>query len=181
MDMIERLQEIESTVPIFSGHDNWKSLYIDYHPPIVYRLYKDVAPGYRFALHRILPCEPGEALLHSHPWPSAIHVVRGQYEMGLGFGHPEGNPPPVVMKLILGPGSYYEMTHPDLWHYVRPVGEYVNPIDGASLSTMLIGPPRTDKKSKVGGKPTKVLDALSPMETKALFDEFAEAWPWPVK
>lgn len=62
-----------------------------------------------------------------------MKVLRGGYEMDVGFGS-GSEKPPVAMTLILGPGSEYEMVHPDGWHSVRP-------IDEPSISLMVGGVP----------------------------------------
>lgn len=110
----------------------WQSLDIDYHAPRVERLWRDWE-GFRVYLHWIHPCEPGEALLHPHPWPSAMKVLGGRYEMGVGYG-PGETEPPLAALLELAEGSTYQMIDPDQWHYVRP-------LDGPALSLMVTGKP----------------------------------------
>ena len=83
-------------------------------------------------------------MFHPHPWSSAIHVIEGQYEMGLGFG--EGLKEPEVFSTILTYGGmYYEMPHRDGWHYVRPLT--------VTSSIMLTGEPwdrEMPKEEEVG-------------------------------
>jgi len=98
----------------------WKSLYIDYHPPIVKRLWAPWRDG-RIFLHEIDPCLTEEALYHPHPWPSGIMIADGVYEMGVGYGPFAGDPPPMIGPMILGPWSTYVMDTPNEWHYVRPL------------------------------------------------------------
>lgn len=110
----------------------WRTLDVDYEPPRVERLWRQLGP-YRLMLHRIHPCE--KALFHPHPWPSAVRVVSGRYEMGVSQGHVLLNEhQPEVARLILTAGSQYEMVHPLAWHYVRP-------LDEPSLSVMVTGKP----------------------------------------
>jgi hypothetical protein len=119
--LIEKLQQIErlKIYELLDDSSIWKSLNIDYHPPHVERLWCQLG-NYRLYLHFIHACEREEALFHPHPWPSAIHVLEGQYEMGMGFG--EGIEKPEVFTTILTKGDmYYEMPHRDGWHYVRPL------------------------------------------------------------
>lgn len=133
--MLEVLSRVEETLHHLLKHrDRWKNLYVNYHPPFVERLWLPFEDGeYRIYLHRIHPCGPGQALFHPHPWPSAMRVLKGEYEMAVGYG--AGSiVPPVAAKLILGPGSVYEMTDPDSWHYVRPLKE-------PTLSLMVTGKP----------------------------------------
>lgn len=113
----------------------WKSLDITYHPPRVHRLYTDYK-GFRINLHKIFPCDEGEALLHPHPWPSVMKVLAGSpYEMGIG--HCDGNDPRDVKidcRLRCKEGFTYEMLDKDGWHYVRP-------INLPSYSIMVTGKP----------------------------------------
>jgi hypothetical protein len=133
--MIDKLQQLER-VKIFDllhSPELWNSLNINYHPPQVERLWCQLGV-YRLYLHFIHPCKEGEALYHPHPWPSAIHVLEGSYETGFGYG--EGTEEPEVFGKVFVPngGMYYDMTHKDGWHYVRPLG-------GVCSTIMLAGEP----------------------------------------
>ena len=112
--------------------DGWTGLRIDYHPPFVDRAWRPWRDR-RLSIHRIHPCAPGDALFHPHPWPSAMRVLEGRYEMAIGYG-PGLVAPPIAARLIIGPGTDYSMPHRDAWHDVRPLG-------GPTLSVMLSGPP----------------------------------------
>jgi hypothetical protein len=122
--MLEVLHKVEEMMPsLLSQEEAWHTLYIDYHPPIVERLFQDIFVNeqkYRVFLHRIHPCAPGEDLFHPHPWESAMRILRGRYEMEIGFGAGQTTPP-VLGKVILSTGDEYELTHPDAWHRVRPL------------------------------------------------------------
>lgn len=149
--MIEKLQQLER-VKIFDllhSPEIWNSLNIDYHPPHVERLWCQLG-AYRLYLHFIHPCNEGEALYHPHPWPSAIHVLEGSYETGFGFG--EGTEEPEVFGKVMVPTGdmYYDMTHKDGWHYVRP-------IVGVCSTVMLAGKPW--ERERVG----KDYDELKPL------------------
>ena len=116
--MIDRLQQLERVklMELLEDYSIWHSLDIDYHPPHVERLWCQLGK-YRLYLHFIHPCTREQALFHPHPWPSVIHVIEGEYEMGMGYGTEE----PEIFSTILSQGSmYYEMPHRDGWHYVRP-------------------------------------------------------------
>lgn len=133
MNFIEKLQQIERVklYDLLCDPSIWKSVDINYHPPHVERLWCQLGK-YRLYLHFIHPCEREEALFHPHPWPSAIHVIEGQYEMGMGFG--SGLDKPEIFSTILtGGGMFYEMPHRDGWHYVRPLS--------VTSSVMLTGEP----------------------------------------
>jgi hypothetical protein len=135
LDVLNRIEK-EILPQLLTDASPWKSLYVDYHPPFVQRLWTSVdvdGKPYRVYLHRILPCELKDALFHTHPWPSAMRILSGRYTMIAGHG--EGNAtPPVSMTLSLPAGASYEMVHPDSWHAVCPEGE-------AAYSLMVTGAP----------------------------------------
>lgn len=158
--MLEVLAQVEAALPVLLRDERaWQSLYVDYHPPTVERLW--TAWGeYRIYLHRIHPCERAQALFHPHPWPSAMRVLDGDYEMAVGFGAGMETPP--VAALMIARGDFrYEMTHPDSWHYVRPLG-------GPTLSVMVTGKP-WDRESHKSGKPLQPLQAEQAAELLRLF------------
>jgi hypothetical protein len=133
--MIENLKQIEDKLllQLLAQPEKWKTLKIDYFPPIVERCWTQLG-NYRIYLHFIHKCEIKDALFHPHPWPSAMHVLTGKYEMGLGYG-PGLEPPPIMCTLLLeNGGAYYDMTHLDGWHYVRPV-------EDVCATVMLTGKP----------------------------------------
>jgi hypothetical protein len=127
--MLDLLAAAEADLPrVLAGP--WHSLAIDYHPPRVDRLWcawRDC----RLYLHRIHPCTAAEALFHPHPWPSAMRVHRGTYEMGIGYGK---TTPPIAARVIASGPMAYEMTDPDAWHYVRPLGD-------VAITVMISGAP----------------------------------------
>lgn len=92
-------------------------------------MWRDI-DGMRLAVHRIHPCD--DPFFHPHPWPCAIRVLKGRYEMPVGFGAGVDTPA-VAGRLYLAAGSLYEMTHPDMWHAVKAHTEV--------LSIMLMGKP----------------------------------------
>ena len=156
--MLDALFELERVLPeLLSDAAGWKDVDVDYHPPRVERLWRQWGE-HRIYLHRIHPCEPQEALFHPHPWPSAMLVLAGQYEMAMGYGVEE---PPVMATVIMVPGSRYAMTHEDAWHYVRP-------LEDVAWSLMVSGPPwqRTAPKSD---KPLRSLTAQAREEILAFF------------
>ena len=112
--------------------ESWNSVYVDYHKPYVKRLWKQIGEN-RVYLHQITPCERAESLLHPHPWPSAMKVIQGAYEMGVGYSQTK-DLPVIASTIILSKDSYYEMVDINSWHYVRPLGD-------ASYSLMLTGKP----------------------------------------
>jgi len=131
--MLDILEQVETELPkLLTSDEGWQSLNINYHPPFVERVVRSWG-DFRISLHRIFPCESSEALFHPHPWPSAMHILSGVYEMAVGYG-PGDQPPPHAAKLIVSGDMKYEMTHPDAWHYVRP-------IDEPAMTLMITGQP----------------------------------------
>jgi hypothetical protein len=131
--MIEKLLLVEQDLPSLLKTANWQSLYVTYEKPYVERMW--CAWGdYRVNLHKIHPCDEGESFFHPHPWPSAIKIIDGIYQMEIGYGEGIIAPSRVGVTCWLGPGSYYEMTDINSWHSVRPIK---NPV----ISIMLTGKP----------------------------------------
>lgn len=139
--MLDVLNRAEAALSkLLDDVGGWNTLDVDYEPPRVERVWRSFEPEglYRLYLHRIHPCE--KALFHPHPWPSAVRILSGTYEMGVGFREtgmmPPGQsptPPPVAAKILLTAGASYEMVDRSGWHWVRPIG-------GPSLSLMVTGP-----------------------------------------
>jgi hypothetical protein len=163
--MLDVLTQVEAVLPVLLRDERIsQSLYVDYHPPTVERLW--AAWGeYRICLHRIHPCEREQALFHPHPWPSAMRVLAGDYEMAVGFGAGMETPP--VAALMIARGDFrYEMTHPDSWHYVRP-------LERPTLSVMVTGKPWTRDAPKSGRR----LQPLRPEQVTELLRLFRAHYP----
>jgi len=129
--------------PDWTNNGGWNTVEVDYHPPFVDRLWRQCGDC-RVYLHKIYPCEVIEALFHPHPWPSAMHILEGSYEMAIGYGKGMETPP-IAARILCNTDFRYEMTNPDAWHYVRPLGAPV-------YTVMVTGPvwkreaPRADRK-----------------------------------
>jgi len=163
--MFDVLNRAEQALPgLLQSPEGWNSLDVAYEPPRVERLWRPFEGDYRLYLHRIHPCE--KTLYHPHPWPSVIKIVAGGYEMGVGFGAGD-QPPPIAATLKLAPGSSYEMTHKDGWHYVLPTVE--------SLSVMITGAP-WDRWSPGPGQDVK-LGPLSEAAVTNLISAFRVVYP----
>lgn len=162
--MLEALRRIESRLPeLLAEEAQWSSVRVDYHPPVVERLWRSVeidGERFRVYLHRILPCDPSSALYHPHPWPSAMRILSGSYQMTVGSG-PGEEPPPVSMTLELQAGASYEMAHPDGWHAVSPRGE-------PAYSLMISGAP-WGRPSPKSDRPLRPLDSAQREEILAFF------------
>lgn len=108
-----------------------KTMFIDYHKPYVSRIWFPYQE-YRIFLHKIQPCKSNiEALYHPHKWDSAMLILDGSYEMGIGRSN-NNDIPKTDCHLILPKGTMYEMTEKDSWHYV-------NPINGPCYTLMVTG------------------------------------------
>lgn len=163
--MLKLLAQAEAELPeLLKWLDGWTSLDVDYEPPRVERLWRPFHEDHRLYLHRIHPCET--ALFHPHPWPSAIKVVTGGYEMAVGYG-PGGRPPRIAATIQLAPGSSYEMLDPDGWHHVLPTVE--------TLSIMVTGP-KWDRWSP-GPPPDKKLWPLTEFGFRMLLQDFQSFYP----
>ena len=167
--MLEMLEAAERELTrIFSSDDalegeGWRSLRVDYHAPFVDRLYREWN-GQRIYLHVIHPCAPEEALFHPHPWPSAMRILSGKYEMGVGYGTGDA-PPPVAARIVAHGPMIYEMTDPDAWHYVRP-------IDGVASTVMVTGTPW----NRSSPRPSRPLSELPPERVKEMLIAYREAY-----
>ena len=163
--MLDTLAAVEHNLPeLLRDEDAWRSVFVDYHPPTVERLWTRWNDC-RVYLHRIHPCPPGAALFHPHPWPSAMRILAGEYEMAVGFG--AGLDPPPFAALMVASGDFrYAMTHPDAWHYVRPLA-------APTMSLMVTGRPwdRTAPKSD------KPLLPLAPEQVAEILRFFRERYP----
>ena len=132
------------------------TMYIDYHKPYVKRIWFQHG-DYRVFLHKIEQCtESAEALYHPHPWKSAVKIISGTYEMGVGHSSTE-DVPKTDCKLILKPGTIYEMMESDGWHYVSPK-------DGDSFSLMVTGE-LTNRKT-----PVSILKKWRPLHFSEIVD-----------
>jgi hypothetical protein len=155
--MLERLETVLAELPtLLASSEGWRGMRIDYHEPHVDRAWR---PWHdcRLSIHRIHPCTQGAALLHPHPWPSAMQILAGRYEMSLGYAAGI-TAPPIAARFVLPAGTVYAMTDRDAWHDVRPLAEPV-------ITVMLSGPP-WDRAMPV--EPEMPQGPLSPTELAEL-------------
>ena len=138
------------------------TMYINYEKPYVSRIwfkYKD----YRVYLHKIEPCDSDrEAFWHPHPWESAVKLLKGHYEMGIGYG--EGIiRPKTASTLWIGPDTIYEMIEKDAWHYVAPFDD--KPVISIMVTGKLTG-------REMPLKPTEPARKLTTEEVSDMLIEF---------
>ena len=94
-----------------------------------------------------------------------MRILSGEYEMAVGYG--KGEEPPPVAALMIAVGDFrYEMTDPDAWHYVRPIG-------GPAMTLMVTGKP-WDRPTPKSNFP---LRALSDEQKRAILEFFRECYP----
>lgn len=132
-DMLNILSSTEKYLSEWLLHpDKWASLLIDHEEPILERLWRRITFNrhpYRLCLHRLRAAhQQAESFYHNHPWPLAVKVIAGSYEMIYGFGEK----PSQTTKIILKAGDAYEMIDPQMGHAIKPL------VDN-SLTLMLIG------------------------------------------
>lgn len=177
--MIHQLKAIEKSQILEILHkpiEEFRTLYIDYEKPYVERLQYKLENGNLLSFHLIHECEAHEALYHPHAWPSAMHVLKGEYEMGISYSendsmydqnNADGRYNKILQndelcKILVSDGFYYEMPNRKAWHYVRPT-------KGPVMSTMLMG-----EKWYSGSKPTKELYPLPTEKALVLQTLFTE-------
>ncbi len=113
--------------------------------------------------------------MHPHPWPSAVRIMSGRYEMQVSSrffpsdAYEESeqirNGPAwtdIHSNIILVPGSEYEMTSRHGWHSVRP-------LNAPSDSLMVIGP-LYEPRVVMPHVPIDKQQPLSPERFAELFD-----------
>lgn len=168
-DLVQRRSTLKSS--------DFQSLYVDYEPPYVERLWYQLDPSHRVFLHHIPSCRPSEALWHPHPWPSIVRVLDtrqysdGYYEHGVGYDSKrEGDPPTGVVQRIRGEITYV-MDDPHAWHYVAP--------SDIVFSIMIVGAPFPQEQLSPGyRRPTKKLGPLSDARVEQLLRGWETVLSW---
>lgn len=179
--MLANLDKVVDALPaLIERRDTWHSIDVDYEPPRVERVWRDVDMSdsgdlhykMRVCLHRIHACK--RALYHPHPWPSAMLVLDGVYEMQMGLattkieeGKPEEPHHHRATTIHLTKECVYAMTSPYAWHSVRPLTD-------TALSVMIMGQPYENQPydhAEFGkGK------AFKPLEELAVDDILGTFW-----
>jgi len=165
--MLDYLYDVEDRIHELLSHPElWNDLLVTYEKPTVERLWMQDGEN-RIYLHRIHTCNPGEAYYHKHPWPSAMRVVSGTYEMQVGLMMPGNTEPTTAAKLRLDHGSTYEMTNSEAMHSVRPLAY-------ETLSLMVTGPRWTisDSAAKLDN------GRLTQDQRDRLFADFLDYYLW---
>lgn len=165
--MLDKLYYFQSILGslLVSGAE-WNTLDVNYEKPHVQRVWRQFGE-YRINLHRIFPCGRYGCFFHPHPWPSALKIEDGRYEMSIGYGGGLELKSDNIAKLILPAGSYYEMTDFDSWHSVRP-------LDGPVMSLMITGKPWNRLMPK---SDNIKLSSLSDENRNQILDFFIKRYP----
>lgn len=161
--MIELLKKIEkdNLLELLSNGSNWNTLFIDYYPPVVERLWLQYDNNHRLFVHKIYPTrEP--CLYHKHKWEAAFKLIKGSYEMGVTYSEKEISSEEAynlkdISRFILSAGSYYEMLNTHTLHYVKPLDSY-------SISLMLTGNMYPEPRQEAVTKELKPLSNLKKLQ-----------------
>ena len=141
MDMLKELMRARRELPelLKLNLSEWNTKHVTYEYPHVQRLWRPFGDGMRVHLHIIESISPGLReknnnifpLYHTHPWPSAVMLLKGSYRMKLSQLNGR------ALNMVLTEGSSYEMTQPTDWHSV-------DPLDYEVMSLMVTGKPFAD-------------------------------------
>ncbi len=171
--MLELLHAAENDLPrLLVSSDGWRSYRLDQHPPLIDRMLREYRDG-KLYLHRIHACAAGAASYHCHPWPSAMRLVEGTYELVLGYGAGE-RPPEAAARLIVNSGFEYEMVSPNAWHSVRAIG--------CPAMTIMVTGPRWNRSSARDSQPVTASDdkpiaPLSEAEIETMLEYYRQRYP----
>jgi hypothetical protein len=158
--MLDLLHAAERDLPeLLASSDGWRSFKLEHHPPVVERMLRSYRDGKLF-LHRIHPSDA--AIRHPHPWPSALRLVDGRYELELGCGAT------VAARLIATAPFEYEMIDADAWHAVRPIG-------APALTIMVTGPRWQPLRKPLHDDPS--LAPLTDAEAAAMLADLRRHYP----
>lgn len=163
IDILEKF--IKEDKELLLNPNIWKTLDVDYYPPRVERVWTQIG-DYRYYLHIIHPTNE-LCLFHKHKWPSAIRILKGQYEMGVSYCEREVTSEeaynlPIAAKFILSEGSSYEMTNTHGLHYVKPLGD-------VSYSIMVSGIPYSEKRQEAPFEKLSELDEATKLQNLSDF------------
>ncbi|MCB1136925.1 MAG: hypothetical protein KDK78_11705, partial [Chlamydiia bacterium] len=184
-NMLAVLEEVERRMPqLLMEEEAWSSIFIDYSPPHLYRLFRTVnsetldGAQIRVSLHYFLPasgedlegsCE--ENLYHPHSWAAAMHLLDGDYYQHIGYADRLGADadPRKLCILHQASGSRYAMNDRMLWHQVIPKAD-------TPVTTLMVTyiPPGWEQK---GPKPQQGMRALSSQEMEFMLTQFTRLFP----
>lgn len=135
----------------------WRSIVINRRKPHTYRAFLQLGDS-RICLHRFEACEPADSFAHPHPWPSAMLILSGEYEMVVGHTPDLSSTEPTeVIRLALSAGSIYHMRERQTWHQVIP---------RSTCYSLMVNGPRWDIAHQRA--PSTTGKQLEPMDPKQL-------------
>lgn len=173
--MLKALEDfINNADKYLKDPDKWNFLNINYHNPMVLRLWMQLGE-YRFYLHLISVDQSRneESLLHKHKWPSAVYILHGDYEMGVGYNETEDvQNTKIAAKLVMHAGDAYEMTEPHAVHYVTPLNKYEG-----TLSVMCTRKVYTEDIKEQKPSTLKLSSEIDPETKRKLLFLFKRYWP----
>lgn len=114
--LCEKLLEFEEILPeLLTEKDAWKSINVNHQAPSVKRIWRNWQ-GYRINLHKLTKVDGKEEYFHSHPWPIAIRLLTGSYQMCYEFVQDEQVMTGVE---IITPETPYCMENPNDKHSIK--------------------------------------------------------------
>jgi hypothetical protein len=179
---------------LLKDQSSWRSLYIDYEPPFLMRLYLPVCAEDRtvyLSLHYFFGAPGGQSPIanpyegrpelvnkesannyHPHPWASSFYLFEGSYHQHVGLAKKLG------YSSELRPASHevkeqdgndpeknrYAFNNPLIWHRVLPNA-------GKPVSTMMITY-MPDNWNQCGPKPASKQRELTEKEREFMLDHF---------
>lgn len=97
---------------LLKDKNRWNSLIINKYESIIHRLYTQIDDIilniYMFT------CKYDKHSTRSHSWHFAIYIIKGGYEMEVGFSKDRNVIPKPIYKTIIKPGDKYEITSSDI-------------------------------------------------------------------
>lgn len=144
---------------LLNSESCWDSLIIEAFPPVIHRLSYKIDENLTIFLHKLFNTNGQKALMHSHSWDFAIKVLKGGYEMGVGFSNDRNIIPEANYVSYVKDGDIYSMTDEKIFHYTKPI------LNDVSYSIMVVGPRKRERKALNNNKLTKD-------QVKKLIEEF---------
>jgi len=135
LNVLRRVETVHLQEWLNMRSSEWDTLDIIYEEPFVERLFRPFefnGETYRVCLHVIHRCE-GAPLLHPHPWPAAVKIIKGYYEQVRGIMFDEAGEATITGRETLYAGSEYSMLDPREVHSVSPGSKEV-------ITLMVTGP-----------------------------------------
>lgn len=134
--MIEKLKQIENKLifKLLEDVNIWKSEIYENNNIIIEKILTTLG-NYNLELNFVHKIKKSETIhIIKNRFPFAINVLNGKCNIMISSSSKLEEPPIMCNILLENGGAYYDMTHIDGWHYVRPV-------EGVVSTVMLVGKP----------------------------------------